>query len=128
MKECLHCHKEFNAKKDTAKFCSVSCRVMNNRKKAKSNVITKPQMSAMYNSLMEAIANMGHINSQQKQFVDTPLSFDKMKEPYEKPPRSFDSYKQARIECETQEQWEALKKEIMNDVYLSTKQKNLLIS
>lgn len=58
--------------------------------------------------------------------IDEPLSFDKMKSAYLKPARSFDSYRQARIDCESQEQWLALKEEIMNDVNLSTKQKSLL--
>ncbi|MEY2702606.1 MAG: hypothetical protein RLY43_1242 [Bacteroidota bacterium] len=30
-KECIHCKAKFEAKKNTAKFCSDSCRVMYNR-------------------------------------------------------------------------------------------------
>lgn len=59
MKECLHCKKEFEPKKDTAKFCSTSCRVMNHQKKGKKKQeeIKPVQMQVLYNAVLEMVAN-----------------------------------------------------------------------
>ena len=57
MKGCLHCKKEFEAKKETAKFCSTSCRVMWNRKNGNKtkDAIQPFQMQVLYNSMMDLI-------------------------------------------------------------------------
>lgn len=39
MKECLNCKKEYEPKRDTSKFCSVSCRVLYNRGKPKQQKV-----------------------------------------------------------------------------------------
>lgn len=54
MKNCLNCGYEFQEKKDSAKYCSVSCRVMYNRKNPKDRV-SKVQMQDLYNSVKELI-------------------------------------------------------------------------
>ena len=58
MKSCLKCGKQFIEKRDTAKFCSVSCRVIWNRnpKNKKDKPLSdSQQMKVMYNALMEKI-------------------------------------------------------------------------
>ncbi len=59
MKECLHCKKGFEAKRESAKFCSTSCRVMYNRKHGKKNEVTPLQMQVLYNQFLEAVGKMG---------------------------------------------------------------------
>jgi hypothetical protein len=59
MKECLHCKKEFEAKRDSAKFCSTSCRVMYHRKHGKKKDVTPLQMQVLYNSMLELVDKMG---------------------------------------------------------------------
>lgn len=55
-KKCLKCGKDFEVKRDSAKFCSTSCRVMWNRKnpsvqKKKAEL----RMDVIYNSILELI-------------------------------------------------------------------------
>ena len=40
MKECLHCGEQYEAKRESSKFCSTSCRVMHNRKSQKKKSAT----------------------------------------------------------------------------------------
>jgi hypothetical protein len=132
--KCLHCEKEYQPKKKTSKFCSTSCRVMWGRKN-KSGLSQNAQMKVLVNTILDKLDKVVFMQPTPESFDgakfdiithDEPLSFDALKKPFLKPQRSFDSYRQARVECESQEQWEALKEEILNDVNLSTKQKNLL--
>ena len=57
MKKCLYCEKEFEEKRDAAKFCSVSHRVMWNRKnKDKLKKIKSEQMlNNIYNNILELL-------------------------------------------------------------------------
>jgi len=142
--KCLGCEKEFEPVRSTAKFCSVKCRVKHFRKHGKKDEIKPYKVQILLNEFRGAIDEFkdlmksGSINYAptppngfdgakfDKVVHDESLSFDTLKKPFLKPQRSFDSYRQARIDCESQEQWEALKEEILNDAYLSTKQKSLL--
>jgi hypothetical protein len=58
-KECSYCKKVFEAIKETAKYCSDSCRVMYCRKNKKSNVVTPVQMQVLYNAVLEMVTNTG---------------------------------------------------------------------
>jgi hypothetical protein len=121
MKECLNCQNEFTAKRAAAKFCSVNCRVAYNRKQPQKNKISKLQMGAMYNSMMEAIAKMGQVSSQPKEVWNVPPSTPSTY-------HSFEYYQKARLECETEDDWMILKDKIQCDQYLSSRQKSLLIN
>jgi hypothetical protein len=60
MKECLECKKEFDAKREAAKFCSVNCRVKWNRKQPKKNIVTPLQMQVLYNSVLEMVGKINY--------------------------------------------------------------------
>lgn len=69
MKICLKCNREFEPKKETAKFCSNSCRVMHYQKRKKDGLVAKAtdaedKMSAMYNAIMGAINGVNARNGQ----------------------------------------------------------------
>lgn len=57
MKQCLNCKNFFEEKKETAKYCSVSCRVAWNRKnKDKPKSLTEKQkIDVLYNLFLELI-------------------------------------------------------------------------
>jgi len=61
MKECLHCKKEFQEKKETAKYCSDSCRVMFNRNKPKvdKGLSTESKLDVLYNAILEKLSSNG---------------------------------------------------------------------
>lgn len=129
MQQCLYenCDVEFE-ERDGKKFCSTSCRVMYNRKHGKKNTITPVQMQVMYNSILEAINKISTVNNHPPSFgviMPNKPTPDYSVKPIIK--RSFDYYKQARVDCENIEQWEDLKAEILNSD-LSMKQKTLLTS
>jgi hypothetical protein len=119
MKECLQCKKEFDAKRDSAKYCSDNCRVKWNRKNAVKKDISPVQLQVLYNSLLEMV---GKINTAAlPPFFDAepPKNLARTEPPiYQKAvikiKRSFDYYKQARIACQTEEEWIDLKNEILN--------------
>lgn len=67
-KKCQHCKKDFEAKKDTAKYCSVSCRVMYSRKnkgnkkmEAEKSLLLQTQV--LLNSVVEMVGkvNFGQV-------------------------------------------------------------------
>jgi len=55
MKECLHCKKEYEAKRDSSKFCSVNCRVKFNRANGSKNKVTGIQAQVLYNAMLEMV-------------------------------------------------------------------------
>ena len=87
MKVCLHCNKEFENKKETAKFCSVSHRVMWNRenKNKPKGVTEKQRLEVLYNLILELVGNAKSQTFQQKQadfiFSGTPTNTLMAEEP-----------------------------------------------
>jgi hypothetical protein len=132
MKECLHCKKDISGRRDTAKFCSTSCRVMWNRKHGKKNSLNPIQTQALYNLMMEKLASVVNVYPTPQNGFDAPLNLTRTDEPkqWQEPVstirRSFEYYQKARLECENDEQWADLKRQIHSDLYLSSKQKTLL--
>jgi len=132
--KCLNCQKDFSPKKATAKYCSDSCRVMYNRKNGKKKAVTSVQMQALYNSMMEAV----------EAFKSLPLPADYQNiksvgilgsngqiiplKPTQHPLKSFDYYRAAKREVNNEEDWQAMKVEILKAPNLSDKQKNLLLT
>jgi hypothetical protein len=133
MKVCLHCNKEFENKKETAKFCSVSHRVMWNREnKDKLKGLTEKQrLEIIYNSILELVdkTNIQHpIQSATSTSVSYENALKFENEGYSNKPkiyRSFEYYQTARIECCDGDDWAKLKIEILASS-LSPKEKSLL--
>ena len=57
MKQCLNCQKEFEYKREAAKFCSNKCRAAYNRAHPEQQV-TKLQLQALYNEMIELAKRM----------------------------------------------------------------------
>lgn len=57
MKACLNCQKEFEHKREAAKYCSDKCRVMYNRRFPK-DWVSKTQVQVLYNEMLEMAANL----------------------------------------------------------------------
>ncbi len=65
MKECLWCKEEYEAKKDTSKFCSTSCRVMWNRKYGKKKgQVGVNELQELYDSILAAVNSINAQNGQ----------------------------------------------------------------
>lgn len=60
MKECLYCNKDFESKRDSAKYCSDKCKMQWNRKnpKKEKGLTELQQMKVMYNTLLQKIDNL----------------------------------------------------------------------
>lgn len=57
---CLECKNEYEAKRETSKFCSDNCRVKWNNKNGKKNKVEiKPyQMQSLYNDMKEVLSQI----------------------------------------------------------------------
>ena len=139
MKGCLHCKKEFEAKKGTAKFCSTSCRVMWNRKNGNKtkDAIQPFQMQVLYNSMMDlidkTIAKFGEIPEfeipigilpSQNGIPDTISHTIKQKLGIEK---TFQQYMNEISDLEYEQEFKDKATEIQAATNLSQKQKDLLL-
>lgn len=136
--KCLNCQKEFEPKrKDTAKFCSATCRVQYNRVNPKDKV-TKVQMQVLYNMAMSALEelrthkplelpkdylNVTNVGILRTDGQTEPLNFSKPQIAL----KSFEQWKREKHECENEEDWERIKSGIMAATNLTSKQKDLLI-
>jgi hypothetical protein len=133
-RKCLRCETEFDAVRDSAKFCSANCRVKWNYK----NKSTKKQISfsVVENRVLELLDKLESklILSQTLPESYDGKKFDKInfdeptqwKEKKRTVIRSFENYAALRKECENDEDWEKLKQEILNADNLTTKQRILL--
>ena len=135
MKECAWCKKEYEAKRETSKFCSDSCRVMqyrNNNKGKPKKEIGKLELTNLYNSILELIEKSTHTftpNSiQPKQEINKPY-FDKPDEREEETKKvTYSEYLILKRECESYEDWVELSYKIKNDKDLPNNHKKLLLS
>lgn len=128
MRECLKCKKDITGKHESAKFCSTSCRVMYNRKHGKKNEIKPVQMQVLYNSIMEAVEKISFppIKVTNPNTFETFTGIQNVITQKPQKQRSYESYREAKRECETPEDWERLREEIEADQYLTKKEKDLL--
>lgn len=56
MKNCLNCNKEYENKRAASKFCSVSCRVLYNRKNPKTPKINPmEQMASLHQEMLDTM-------------------------------------------------------------------------
>lgn len=130
MKECLYCKREYKPKTERAKFCSTSCRVMNNRKNG-GNSIKPFQMKALYNDMKEVLAQIKNgVPITDKPVFQYPLDVKDAFKPKEKLKitRTAEQWQELKRECLTVDEWENLKEQIENAENLSTKQKQIIIN
>jgi len=126
MKECLHCKKPFQQKRENAKFCSTSCRVMWNRKNGNKtkDVIQPFQMQVLYNSLLDAINKLG-TNNQLPPVIGAVITETK---PLVSNNKSFQQYMNEISDLEYDQEFKDKATEIQSDTNLSQKQKDLLLT
>jgi hypothetical protein len=130
--KCQKCGKEFTPKKETAKFCSVSCRVGYHKKHGKKNTLNPVQVQVLYNTIMEKLGAIQFSPATAKSYDGSKLDLKGVDEAGMFPkqsvqPRTFTWYMQAKNECEHEDEWRKLERQIQADPLLSTKQKNLLL-
>jgi hypothetical protein len=121
MQECLWCKKQFEPKRPTAKFCSTSCRVMNNRKFGKKkDAITDVQMQVLYKAVMDAIANVPAKQPPQTTYLPT-----SQQKPVIRPktPQEWVDEKREIEDAEIYHKWLLA---LNADPYLSDKQKAII--
>jgi hypothetical protein len=126
VQKCLNCKKEFEAKRETAKYCSANCRVkwnwkLNKGKAKKQEQVTETQLKVLYNAVLEAVGNLPkNVQFQNEVYkVPTPAIFTNPKVAIR---RTYDWYKQARIDCGSNEDWAELKAMIEADTFLTEPQ------
>lgn len=66
MKICLNCQKEFEYKREAAKFCSDKCRVMYNRKNP-TNGVSLVQFKVLYNEVLNLVSQIKTVPLQTQQ-------------------------------------------------------------
>lgn len=129
MKVCLNCNKEFENIKETAKFCSTSCRVMWHRKnKNKPKGLTPEQrLTVVYNKILDVLSNSGSINEIISDTVNyKPNSITATPLVLNKPFKSVQQYISQKREIESEEVYRKFLIEVENDPNLSSKQKQLI--
>jgi hypothetical protein len=127
MKECLHCKKEFEPKRKNGKYCSANCRVSYFREHGKKDVMSPNLLQAVFNQVLETLSEIKkqhtpitqptHIYIPQNEHIT--VSY---KEP-QKIRRSYDWYRQARIDCTSNDDWAELRQMIEADEFLTDNQK-----
>jgi len=127
---CIQCNKEFEAKRETAKFCSDKCKMQWHRKHPKKTV-TKFDIQVLYNEFKAAIQELPKM-----QYI-TPISQKDEVAQYNTThqnqftgvetikTKSFQEYMNEIAELDTPYEYEMKTKEIQASS-LSEKQKNLL--
>jgi len=143
-KVCLYCNEGFEAKKDTAKYCSTSCRVMFSRKnkgngRAASEKSFLLQAQVLLNSVVEMV---GKVNFGQVPTIldaprlphpvkhDEPLSFAKMEQDivYRQSLPSFQDLLNGMADVQFADEKEDYAAKIKKATHLSEKQRNLLLT
>jgi DNA-directed RNA polymerase subunit RPC12/RpoP len=66
--KCLNCEKEFDAKRETAKYCSTNCRVKFFNKNGKNGAVTKLDLKVVYNELLDLAQKLSASANQPKVF------------------------------------------------------------
>ena len=101
MKNCLNCTEEFEEKRETAKFCSTSCRVMYNRKHGKNGKIKEGVKESKIDFIYTAV--LGLIEAQKSGLPADYVNWDKVG--VLKPDGSVEelSFDKLRVEFEEQD-------------------------
>lgn len=132
MKQCLNCHKEFEYKRESAKFCSDKCRATYNRKYPKQSV-SPIQMQVLYNAFLDAVEKIQY--SAPKQVYDASKSAPTIQdEPFKYvkpiPKVAVDAimrkYVDDRRDCSCDEEYISWLERLENDERLTSKQRELV--
>lgn len=129
MKRCLNCDKEFQHKRNAAKFCSDKCRAAYNRSHP-GQAVTKIQVQVLYNEMLDMIKAAKEAPQQPYFGVATK---DEVKWGQSQAPvkmtlkRPFVTLQALMNECESEEQYELLRAEIEEAAHLSRKEKDILL-
>lgn len=132
MNNCLQCKKEYEAKRGTSKFCSTNCRVKYNRKNGNKKSVGKVELEVLYNKILDLVDKFE--KPTESSFKGEAINIHKYDEvgQYTEPKRqlirTFEQYRQLRLDCENEEDWQILADDIRNAPNLSTKQKQLLLN
>lgn len=132
IRKCLQCGKDFEAKRDSAKYCSDNCRVKwNYANKDKKNKLTfqvaenklldlieKLETKITYSAVTPSTYDGKRVGS--NYLLDEPAMFQ---QPKQKIRRTYDWYANSRRECQTQEDWVELRQMIEADEFLTENQK-----
>ncbi len=129
MKECLNCTAKFQERRSTAKFCSNKCRAAYNRGNP-TQTVSKVQLQVLYNEMLELIKRVK--SEPQRPFYSTVTKEDvewgQVSDPVTiRLKRPFLTLQTLVNECESQEQYEPLRKEIEEADHLSDKEKVILL-
>jgi len=128
MKECLNCNKFFEAKRESAKYCSDKCRVQWNRRnpKKEKGLTELQQMKVMYNSLIEKIDNLSinkidvtNIKSETRGIITAPQEVPKKISIK----RSPSNWVELRRECQDTDEYNQWLEYLENDIHLTTLEK-----
>jgi len=137
------CDKEIQSKTGRRKFCSDKCKMKHFRKHGKKNVATKFDIQGMINEFKAMVQEFaGNTNHGQVPTLMTYADFEKKSDKADfikpttgetftvkvSPEKTFEQFREAKRECESEEDWNKLKFQIENAVNLTAKQKNLLIN
>ena len=125
MKECLRCQKEFNAKRESAKFCSTNCRVQYNRVHGKKKAISTVQVQVLYNEILDMVNVVKKQGNGESRVVyhGNPIQASVV-------PRSQKTVQQFLneiSELEYEQEYRDKADEIEQAIHLTEKQRNLLI-
>ena len=126
MKECLYCKNEFSPKKDSAKYCSDSCRVLAYQKRVRSGEsVSGLSMRAKIDIIFNKVQELD---------LDKPKKTDHnpIIAPQHTAPviieKDFAYYAKKIRECEIQDDYMVLKNEIMAAQNLTSKQRQVLLN
>lgn len=144
------CGKEYEAKRDSSKFCSTSCRVMFSRankgkekKEAEKSLLL--QANVAINSLLEMVGKINFGANPVLEQAPTAPTYNEFKNRQSGggylapttgetftvkvvPEKTFAQFQQEKRECENEEDWEKIKFQIQKSASLTIKQKNILIN
>jgi len=129
--KCLNCQKEFEPKrKDTAKFCSATCRVRYNRVNPKDKV-TKVQMQVLYNTMMERLGKIEYKAATEASYDVKKLdkiTYDEPGQWQEPKPKTYIKRTPAhwvdlRRDCTDADQYAKWLENLENDPYLTAREK-----
>lgn len=130
MKQCMNCKKEFEYKRESARFCSDRCRAAYNRANPQQ-AITKVQVHVIYNEILELIER-AKAEPQQPYFgvatKDGVNLGQTLKEPVKITlKRPFATLQALIDECQSIEEYEPLRKEIEEADHLTRREKDILL-
>lgn len=128
-KQCLNCGHDFECKRETGKFCSDRCRAAYNRANPKG-VITKKQARSIYNEILDLIER---VKSEPQQPYFGVVTKDEVKWGQTQDPvkiklkRPFLTLQALVNECESQEEYEPIRREIEEADHLTDREKAILL-